>query len=171
MPLESALSDPAEPFGPETAKLLAPPAEPRLDDVPQTKGTTALFVIGGILGVLAVMSVLPNPNSSATQVLSNLGRFVLPAILLGVARSKRKEQRRAAMTAPGPAKQAEVDRWRLRMRVWQAAWVCRRCRVTFFPADSIRPDFPASPAIKVAEFPLWVMTATDRAFGPPVTAA
>ncbi|MFJ9611395.1 hypothetical protein ACIRS1_34160 [Kitasatospora sp. NPDC101176] len=171
VPIPRAVADPSTPLDGPTRALLAPPPEPR--PAPGQAGTasTVLYGIAAALAVLGVVSLLHGARDldrydAAYRLGYRLGPFVLPGLLVvcGLivqAVSRRRRRQAAAIVLP-----AQKAQWQRNLSVWQAGWLCLGCRAAFFPDAAIRPDFPASPALPLDQFPLWVMTAAERAFGP-----
>ncbi|MFI8082076.1 hypothetical protein ACIF6L_14970 [Kitasatospora sp. NPDC086009] len=167
VPVSRALADTTEPLEEPVRALLAPPPEPK-PARELSGGAIALSALAAIFAVVGILSLVRDREDlsgydAAYRAGYLAGPFILPLILLGaaaivelVARSRRR---------PGSGSPEEEAHRQPHARVWQAGWLCRRCRVAFFPEASIRPGFPASPAIPLEQFPHWVMTAAERAFG------
>ncbi|WP_395298297.1 hypothetical protein ACF9IK_36190 [Kitasatospora hibisci] len=167
-----SLVDIDRPLDEATRALLSSPPEP----AGMSGAAIALFCLAGLLAVSGVRGLLTDDDGSSSDVSYRLGYtlgpFLVAAILVGVAlavNAVAQRRRRAARRGQGAA--PTRAQWEQHRRVWRAAWLCRRCQVAFFPAATVRPDFPASPAIPVDQFPLWVATTAERAFGttaPPL---
>ncbi|MFC5890965.1 hypothetical protein ACFP0N_39040 [Kitasatospora aburaviensis] len=166
-----SLVDIDRPLDEATRALLSSPPEP-----PGMSGAAiALFCLAGLFALGGVRGLLVDNGGSsdaAYQAGRTLGPFLFAAILAGAALAANAVTRRRRRAAQqGRAAAPTRAQWEQHRRVWRAAWLCRRCQVAFFPAASLRPDFPASPAIPVEQFPLWVVTTAERAFGttaPPL---
>ncbi|MFD7581766.1 hypothetical protein [Kitasatospora sp. NPDC059817] len=164
-----ALADTTAPLDDSTRALLYPPPEPQPAPAEPSTGAIVLFVLAAVFGLLGVLSQLRDDEDlsgydSAYQLGYHVGPFILPAVLLVIGLivwTVSRSRHRRAVERGLPEQRAL---WQRHLHVWQAGWLCRRCQVAFFPDASIRPDFPASPAIPVEQFPLWVMTAAERAF-------
>ncbi|MCG6494432.1 hypothetical protein [Kitasatospora sp. A2-31] len=170
--VSQSLVDIDRPLDEVTRALLSSPPEP----AGMSGASIALLCLAGLFALGGVRGLLADDDGSgsdtAYQAGRTLGPFLFAAILAGVGlavNAVAQRRRRAAQQGQGAA--PTRVQWEQHRRVWRAAWLCRRCRVTFFPAASIRPDFPASPAIPVEQFPLRVATTAERAFGttaPPL---
>lgn len=142
--------------------LLAPPPEPGPVRVRMHTASIVLFSLAGTFLLLGLLSLLNSTGDlggadAAYRAGRIVGVFLLPGILTAiglVVHVKAREKRTWAAEQGLPQRQAL---WQRHMRVWQAGRLCRRCRVAFFPAGSVRPDAPASPAIPLTHFPSWVM--------------
>ncbi|MEV6972607.1 hypothetical protein [Kitasatospora sp. NPDC093806] len=165
--------DPAAqpPLDEQTRALLAPPPPPQ--PAPHRMGGAAIcfYSLAGVFALLAVFALtrprVDDPTSYGTAYALGyfIGPFLLPALFAGIAAiihavSKGRHGRRAAESLP-----QQQAFWQRNHAVWQAAWLCRRCRVAFFPDGVLRKDFAASPPIPLDQFPLWVVTAAERAYG------
>ncbi|WP_371480944.1 hypothetical protein [Kitasatospora sp. NBC_00315] len=148
--------------------LLAPPPVSGPSPEPGPRwGYAVLAGLGGLglLKVLLGVTAHGLPYGAGPYGTGALfGAALFPLVLLGVfgtryaVVSARNEERLAAH-------RWETEHRRRRMAVWEAALLCRRCVVVFFPDGALRPDFPASPAIAPAQFPAMVATMAERAFG------
>ncbi|MGV9268277.1 hypothetical protein ACWDRR_26840 [Kitasatospora sp. NPDC003701] len=168
--VSQALADTTRPLAGPTRALLAPPPGPRPAEEGLSGAAISLSVLAAVFGLLGILSLVRNRTDlagydPAYRVGYLVGPFVLPLFLLAIAAIVEVVKRSRRPAAPAAASPEEEARRQLHTRVWQAGWLCRRCQVAFFPEASIRPGFPASPAIPVEQFPLWVMTAAERAFG------
>lgn len=169
--VSQALADTTQPLAAPIRALLSPPPAPQPAEEGGLSGAAiSLSALAAILGVLGVLSLVRDRADlagydPAYRVGYLAGPFVLPLFLLGIAAIVEVVKRSRRRAAPASSSPEETARRQLHARVWQAGWLCRRCQVAFFPEASIRPGFPASPAIPVEQFPLWVMTAAERAFG------
>ncbi|WP_327681822.1 hypothetical protein [Kitasatospora sp. NBC_00458] len=179
-----ALADARRPLDePVRAQLAAPlllPPEPE----GVGGGAITCYVLAGLVGLLQLRSLVAEKSrdeevrDAAYQAGAVLGPWIVVALLLGIGvavQVARRRRRAAKARAAGLPTREEWspelrDQRKRQFRVWEAAWLCRRCLVAFFPDGAVRPDFPASPAIPVGEFPLWVVTAAERAFGPEAMA-
>ncbi|MFJ3794195.1 hypothetical protein [Kitasatospora sp. NPDC090091] len=163
--MAQSLVDIDRPLDEATRALLSSPPEP----AGMSGAAIALFCVAGLFALGGVRGLLADDGGSsdnAYQAGRAVGPFFFTAILVGVAlavNAVAQRRRRAAQQGQAAPTRAQ---WEQHRRVWRAAWLCRRCQVAFFPAASLRPDFPASPAIPVEQFPLWVATTAERAFGP-----
>ncbi|MFJ9950663.1 hypothetical protein [Kitasatospora sp. NPDC091207] len=174
VPVSHALVDTAQPLDEPLRALLSPPPEPPPAREGLSGAAIALSVLAAVFCLLGVLSLIRNRGELAGydpdyRVGYLMGPFVLPLILLAIAaivEVVKRSRRSRASGGPGAGTPEEVARRKRHLLVWQAGWLCRRCRVAFFPEASIRQGFPASPAIPLEQFPLWVMTAAERAFGP-----
>ncbi|MFE7190842.1 hypothetical protein [Kitasatospora sp. NPDC057541] len=168
-----ALAPTAEPpLDEPTRALLAPPPPPQ----PGRHRSVVAITFYSLSGVFAVFGLLSVTKSfredlegaeTAELIAYFVGTLIVPGFLLAVgliARvvSRRRHERRFVENYG-----LLHAHWQRHQHVWQAAWFCRRCRVAFFPDAVLRPDFPASPPIRLEQFPLWVVTAADRAHGFP----
>ncbi|MFE2724222.1 hypothetical protein [Kitasatospora sp. NPDC059327] len=171
VPVSHALGDTAQPLDEPLRALLSPPPEPPPAGEGLSGAAIALSVLAAVFCLLGVLSLVRNREELAgydpayrTGYL--MGPFVLPLILLAIAAIVEVVKRNRRPRVSGAGSPEEVARRKQHLLVWQAGWLCRRCRVAYFPEESIRPGFPASPAIPPEQFPFWVMTAAERAFGP-----
>ncbi|WP_406193127.1 hypothetical protein OH807_02195 [Kitasatospora sp. NBC_01560] len=127
-----------------------------------------LFVL---LGVRALSSGDDgDPADTAYRAGYSLGPFLLAVLLLAAAGAAQFLARRRRRLTAERQLPAQRELWQRRRQVWQAAWLCRRCRVAFLPAASVGPDVPASSPVAPEEFPLLVTATADRAFGPGAAA-
>jgi uncharacterized membrane protein len=150
---------------------LSPPAEPRPAPVEESAGAIVLFVLAAVFCLIGVLTLFRKDEdldgaNAAYRLGYHLGAFVLPALLLVIGLIVRVVSRKRRRRSAERGLSEQQAHWQRHLRVWQAAWLCQHCQVAYFPEASIRPGFPASPAIPVEQFPLWVMTAAERAFGP-----
>ncbi|MDQ0306693.1 hypothetical protein J2S46_001249 [Kitasatospora herbaricolor] len=166
------LTDVAHPLGEPERGLLLPPPPAAPVAVARSTPAVVLHTVAGVITVLWLMNVAKGvPDPEVADASYRLGYLVGPLILsvplaligLVVQVATRRRRVRAAEDATR-ARHAVQER---RHQVWQASWLCRRCRVAFFPKGSVSPDHPASPAIAVAQLPMWVTTTAERAFGVP----
>ncbi|WP_371476653.1 hypothetical protein [Kitasatospora sp. NBC_00315] len=172
-----ALADAVHPLGePERGRLLPPPPPPPTAAAGHSKPAIALYAVAGVITVLWLMNMangLPDLEDADTSYRMGylLGPLVfsVPLALAGLVVQLATKQRRIRLA--GDSAGAWHTAWERRHWVWQTAWLCRRCRVAFFPHGAISPDYPASPAIAVAQLPTWVTTTAERAFGVPESAA
>ncbi|MER7705569.1 hypothetical protein ABTX81_22090 [Kitasatospora sp. NPDC097605] len=165
------------PLDEPTRARLAPPPPP----APGPHKSTVATVFYALAGVFITLSVLPLAralredlaDAGAVEVIAVfLGALTLPGSLLTVGLIARAVSRRRHERAFADDYAVMNASWQRHQHVWQASWFCRRCHVAFFPDAVLRPDFLASPPIPLDQFPLWVVTATDRAYGfPPSPAA
>ncbi|GAA1221151.1 hypothetical protein GCM10009665_09130 [Kitasatospora nipponensis] len=160
--------------------LLAPPtAPPPPGDGPAVRGewrtgAKVCFWIGLGLGVLAVFNTLANSGANAEGFPASyqrgyeLGRFVLPVILLLVAAGIGRDKSTAAPAAVVAQHHHRLSRdiYTRRLQVWEFARVCLDCPGAFFEAGVLRADVPASPLIELRQFPLMVATMADRVHAP-----
>ncbi|MFF4927255.1 hypothetical protein ACFY4B_42420 [Kitasatospora sp. NPDC001261] len=168
-----ALLDSDRPLDPPTRELLTMPSEPR-----GTSGAAvALFVLAGLMGLLGLTTLgsgdkAAGVDDAAYQLGYHYGAFLFAAVLLGIGlavhfahRSRRSD---AADQWP-----RTYEQWQQLHQVWRATWLCRRCRVVFLPAASLRPDSAASSAIPAEQFPQWSVAVArqDDRPGAPTTAA
>ncbi|MFF2352336.1 hypothetical protein ACFVVL_21440 [Kitasatospora sp. NPDC058115] len=161
---------------PSRARLAPPPAP---QQAPYRMGGTAIsfFVLAGVFTLGSVVSLITESGAdegydAAYQLGRDMGRFLVPVLFLCVALASHTVARRRHLRDAARPNPMQQTLWQRRHQVWQAAWFCHRCHVAFFPAAVLRPDFPASPPIPLDQFPLWVVTATDRVHGfPPSPAA
>ncbi|MGW4897031.1 hypothetical protein ACWEQL_32940 [Kitasatospora sp. NPDC004240] len=167
--LPQVLEDAVQPLDKPTRALLAPPPRPQAAKGGTPEGAVAFFAASGLSLLLGVAKLLSGGeslerNGVAYQMGYRSGWFLLAGVLLLIGLAVRSNAKDKAKESAEelPAKEAQ---WELHHRVWQDGWLCRRCRVAFFPEGAIRPDYPASPAIPVEQFPVWVTTAAERAFG------
>ncbi|MFE6866757.1 hypothetical protein ACFVFS_09380 [Kitasatospora sp. NPDC057692] len=173
-----ALAPTAQPPLDEAARAqLVPPPAPQPGRLRLNGGTITFYALTGVLTLLAVLSLFGNHDADldgaepAYVAGYLIGPFLFPLLFLLIAVvlhavSRKGQHRRLAETLP-----AQQALWQRHHFVWQSAWLCRRCRVAFFPAAALRPDVAASPPIPLDQFPLWVVTASDRTYGfptPPV---
>ncbi|WP_380280188.1 hypothetical protein [Kitasatospora purpeofusca] len=170
-----ALAPAARPPLDEVARVqLLPPPAPQPGRLRLNGGTITCYALAGVFTLLAVLSLLGNRDAEQLDGAEPayvagylIGPFLIPFLLLLIAvvlhAVSRKGQRRR-FTETLPAQQAL---WQRHHFVWQAAWLCHRCRVAFFPPAVLRPDVAASPPIPLDQFPLWVTTASDRTYGSP----
>ncbi|MCX5212257.1 hypothetical protein OG689_23730 [Kitasatospora sp. NBC_00240] len=143
---------------------------------PEAAGPPPRWDLGGAVPVLAVFGgllLVGGVNTAASDGIDvsssyQLGRafsgFVLPVLLLAAAGARYlvltlRHRERLAVHA------WETGVGQRRAAVWEAALLCRRCEAAFFPDGVLRPDFPASPLIPPASFPLMVATMAERAYG------
>ncbi|MCX5208183.1 hypothetical protein OG689_02475 [Kitasatospora sp. NBC_00240] len=166
------LTDAAHPLGaPEHGQLLPPPP-PAPAAVARSTPAVVLYTVAGVITVLWLMNVakgVPDPEVADASYRMGylLGPLVLsvPLALAGLVVQLATRRRRVRVAED--ATRAGHAVWERHHRVWQAAWLCRRCRVAFFPKGSVSPDYPASPAVAAAQLPMWVTTTAERAFGVP----
>ncbi|MFD0258475.1 hypothetical protein ACFVH7_09395 [Kitasatospora indigofera] len=167
-----ASSDPGLPLGAPERALLLPPPPPVPAKTARSNPASVLYTVAGVITVLGLMHLakgLPDPEVADPSY--RLGYILGPSLLsvplavvgLVVQLATRQRRVRVAEEAAG-ARQAVWERCH---RVWQAAWLCRRCRVAFFPEGALDPAHPASPALAVAQLPMWVTTTAERVFGVP----
>ncbi|GAA4836079.1 hypothetical protein [Kitasatospora terrestris] len=133
---------------------------------------SALYVVAGLISALMLTHLgdgLPEPEETA--VAYRIGHvfgpliLVVPLALAGLAVQMATKQRRAE--AVRESAKAQHALWERRHWVWQAVWLCRRCRVCSVPEGAVGPGSAASPAIAVAQLPMWVTATADRALGVP----
>ncbi len=166
------LTDAGHPLGAPERGLLLPPPPPVPAAVGRSKAAVALYAVAGVITVLGLMNAANGlPDLEDADASYRMGYllgpliFSTPLALVGLVVQLASKRRRVQVAENGAGARHAV--WERCHRVWQAAWLCRRCRVAFFPEGSISPDYPASPAIAVAQFPMWVTTTAGRAFGVP----
>ncbi|GAA2745929.1 hypothetical protein GCM10010440_35680 [Kitasatospora cinereorecta] len=169
-----ALTDQGHPLGPAEHSLLLPPPPPpsARAAVARSKPAIALYAGAALLTVGWAQTMSRGLPADVSDPGYLVGYVVVPVIIavtmalagLVVQLATRQRRVRAAEDAAG----AQHAVWQRRHLVWQAGWLCRRCRVAFFPKGAIGPDSPASPAVAVAQLPTWVTaTAAEPAFGVP----
>ncbi|MEV7189489.1 hypothetical protein [Kitasatospora sp. NPDC093102] len=170
--VRKALLDPDHPFDPPTQELLSMPPEPR-----GTAGAAiTLFVLAGLFGLMGLPTLFTDADGgggssdAAYQAGYHYGASLIAAILLGIGLIVHSHHRRRRSETANQWPQT-YDQWQQLHRVWRATWLCRRCRVAFLPAASLRPDFAASSAIPVTQFPQWTLTIArqDDDPGAPIT--
>ncbi|MFD8749886.1 hypothetical protein ACFV0O_02685 [Kitasatospora sp. NPDC059577] len=152
--VRKALLDADRPLDPQTRELLSMRPEPGKS----TGAAITLFVLAGLAGLVGLRTLLSGDDGgssdTAYRVGYHYGGFLVAAILLGIGLAVHADHRsRRSDTAdrwPGT-----YEQWQQLQQVWRETWLCRRCRVVFLPAGSLRPGFPASPAIPVTRFPEW----------------
>ncbi|MET9618472.1 hypothetical protein [Kitasatospora indigofera] len=167
-----ASSDPGLPLGAPERGLLLPPPPPVPAKVKRSNPAFVLHTVAGVITVLWLMNLAKGlPDPEVTDASYRLGYLMGPLILsvplavAGLVVQLATRQRRVQVAEEAAGARHAV--WERCHRVWQAAWLCRRCRVAFFPEGAVSPDYPASPAIAVAQLPMWVTTTAERAFGVP----
>ncbi|MEV0537958.1 hypothetical protein [Kitasatospora sp. NPDC050463] len=171
--VHKALQDSDRPLDPPTRELLSMPPEPG-----GTSGAAiTLFILAGLFGLPGLHTLLSGDDGgnsdAAYQVGHRYGTFLVAAILLGIglAIHSNHRSRRNDTADQWPR---TYEQWQQVHRVWRATWLCRRCRVAFLPAASLRPDFAASPTVPVAQFPQWTVVIArqdDRSGGSGLAAA
>ncbi|MFG2824866.1 hypothetical protein ACGFX4_36235 [Kitasatospora sp. NPDC048365] len=171
-----ALSDAAHPLGPVEHGALLPPPAPAPPKVAHSKVANVLYTVAGLVGAMMVMNLgngLPDPEETTAAYRAGyvFGPLILavPLALAGLAVQLATKQRRAE--AVRESAQVQHALWGRRHWVWQAVWLCRRCRVCFVPEGALGPGSAASPAIAVAQLPMWVTATADRAPGVPGVSA
>ncbi|MFJ1707047.1 hypothetical protein [Kitasatospora sp. NPDC088346] len=171
-----ALADTTHPLGEPERSLLLPPPPPAPAVVGRSKPAVALYAVAAVITVLGLKSMAdglsgPQDADLAYRLGAILGPlfFSVPLALAGMVVQLTTRRRRVRAAEAGAEARRAV--WERCHRVWQAAWLCRRCRTAFFPKGSVTPDFPASPAIAVAQVPSWVTATAERALGVPEPAA
>ncbi|KJS59646.1 hypothetical protein [Streptomyces rubellomurinus] len=155
----------AAPLDVRTRALLAPPPD---EAVATSAAATTLFVLSAAFCPLGVVSALNDHadagGSTAYQLGYRIGHFVLPAILLAAGLTVRAAARRRRERAMGTNREERRAHRQWQLHVWQAAWLCRRCRVAFIPAGALRPGCPASPAVGLEHFPQWIKATAEHPF-------
>ncbi|MBP0454811.1 hypothetical protein J5Y04_35620 [Kitasatospora sp. RG8] len=167
-----ALADTAGPLDEAARSLLSPPPAPGPAAVKRSGAATVIYAAAGLFAVVGLMGMATggqdvegaDPGYSAGYYLGAVAVPVLAA-LVGLVVQLATKQRRVRTAEAGVTAQRAA--WERRHKVWQAAWLCRRCRVGFFPEGAIRPDVPASAAVPVTELPMWVTTTAERVLGAP----
>ncbi|MFF2661086.1 hypothetical protein ACFVUH_27450 [Kitasatospora sp. NPDC058032] len=168
-----ALEPTAEPpLDEPTRALLAPPPPPQPGRHRSVVATTfyalaGVFAVFGLLGLAKAFREDHEGAETVALIAYFVGALTVPGLLLAVGLIthvvSRRRHERGFVENYGPLHAV----WQRNQHVWQAARFCHRCRVVFFPDAALRPDFPASPPIRPEQFPLWVVTAADRAYGFP----
>ncbi|MGW4805231.1 hypothetical protein [Kitasatospora sp. NPDC004272] len=150
----AALHDPADALDRPTRRLLDVPREPKNP----SRGSVVLFVLAGLQALWIVRSIADVQHASGPDtpyaVIALLVHVALSAVLAvagGLVR--RADLRRRALQGHWPL---SYEQWTLVHKVWRAAWLCRNCRVAFFPLGALRPDFPASPPLRYEHFQDWL---------------
>ncbi len=156
------------PGGPPAAALAPPPAVGPPPERDPSRGYALLAGLGGLGVVVALTGIaadgLSSLASSPYLLGSAFGELLVPVVLFSLFGT------RYALVAirhreKVAAHRRETGYQRRRAAVWEAALLCRRCTVTFFPGGVLRADIPASPAIALERFPVMVATMADRAHG------
>ncbi|MFJ1757824.1 hypothetical protein [Kitasatospora sp. NPDC088134] len=154
VPVSVAVLDRDAPLDPAVRAQLDVPREPKS----LSPGSTVLFVLAGLqlLPLLMVAGGIGDAdptvrNFSLIATLFVLGLGIGFAVAGRLVLNAARERRRAQGGWP-----LSYEQWTLVHKVWRAAWLCRDCRVAFFPAWSLRPDFPASPALQLPHFQDWL---------------
>ncbi|WP_371493556.1 hypothetical protein OG871_38655 [Kitasatospora sp. NBC_00374] len=167
-----ALTDTGHPLAAPEHGLLLPPPPPAPAAVERAKPAIALYAAAAVITVLGLKNMadsLPDLRDANASYRMGylLGPLILtvPLALAGLVVQLATKRRRVKVAEDAARRRRAV--WERCHRVWQAAWLCRRCRMAFFPKGAIRPDFPASPAIAVAQLPMWVTTTAEREFSVP----
>ncbi|WP_033826166.1 hypothetical protein [Kitasatospora sp. MBT63] len=173
-----ALTDTGDPLpATEHGLLLPPPPPPPVRATAErSRPAMGLYIAAAVVTALWLKNLAGDLSdlqdaSPAYRLGYLLGPLFLsvPLAVAGLVVQLSTRRRRVMAGEDGAAKQLAV--WERRHRVWQAAWLCRRCRVAFFPMGAISPGFPASPPIAVAQLPMWVTATAEREFGVPEPAA
>ena len=153
---------------------VAPPPVSGPPPEPETGGVVAVLgVVGGLLLVVGVLGIASDglPALGSAYALGQaFGQLLFPLVLVGAA-LLRHGVLRGRYDDRLAAHRAQTAHWKRRTAVWEAARLCRLCRVAYFPAGVLRADFPASPAIPLEEFAVMVAVMAERAYGgAPVSA-
>ncbi|MFJ5231312.1 hypothetical protein ACIQBJ_15620 [Kitasatospora sp. NPDC088391] len=159
VPVSVAVLGGDTPLDPAVRAQLDVPREPKS----LSPGSTVLFVLAGLqlLPLLMVLGGIGDPDPTVRN-FSLIATLLVLALGIGFATAGRlvlnaaRARRRAQGGWP-----LSYDQWTLVHKVWRAAWLCRACQVAFFPAWSLRPDFPASPALQLPHFQDW-LTETSK---------
>ncbi|WP_431676050.1 hypothetical protein [Kitasatospora sp. KL5] len=167
------MTDTGHPLGAAERGLLLPPPPQAPATVERSKPAAALYTVAGVITALWLMNVsrgVPDLEDADTAYIMGylLGPLILivPLALAGLIVQLATKRRRVQVAEDGARAWHAI--WERCHRIWQAAWLCRRCRVTFLPKGALGPHFPATPAIAIAQFPKWVTTtAADRTFDVP----
>ncbi|MFF2045929.1 hypothetical protein ACFVVX_36465 [Kitasatospora sp. NPDC058170] len=155
--VRNALLDADRPLDPPTRELLSMPPEPG----GTTGAAITLFVLAGLFGLLGLRALFSGDGGGSSDVAYQLGSrygvLLVALILLGIGLAVHSGHRsRRSDTADQWPR--TYEQWQQLHRVRRATWLCRRCLVAFLPAASLHPDFAASSAIPVAQFPQWTAT-------------
>ncbi|MFC9327355.1 hypothetical protein [Kitasatospora sp. NPDC057015] len=168
--VRKALLDSDRPLDPATRQLLSMPSEPG----GTTGGAIVAFVLGGLFGLLGLHALFFGDGGGSSDVAYQAGyrygSLIVAAILLGIGLTVHFDHRsRRSDTADEWPR--TYEQWQQLHRTWRESWLCRRCRVAFLPAGSVRPEFAASAAIPVAQFLQWTVTIArqDHRPGAPST--
>ncbi|MER8184480.1 hypothetical protein [Kitasatospora sp. NPDC094015] len=167
-----AAADPGQPLRAQEYGLLLPPPVPAPATVERSKPAGVLYIVAGVIIGLWLTSVVRDQGDlEGANAAYRLGYIFGPLFLavplaltgLVVQLSTRPRRVRTAEQQAG----ARRALWERQYRVWQAAWWCRRCRVAFFPEGAVAPGHPASQAVPLLQFPMWVVSTAERVWGVP----
>ncbi|GLW71581.1 hypothetical protein Kpho02_38800 [Kitasatospora phosalacinea] len=150
----AALNDPRGELDRPTRGLLDVPREPKS----LSPGSTVLYVLAGLTGALLLTSFFALLQAEGQEFANDataLVVYLLFTTVLAVAGwLVRREARRRRLEQGGWP--VSYEQWTLVHKVWRVAWLCRACRVAFFPLGALRPDFPASPPLRYEHFQDWL---------------
>ncbi|MFC8450308.1 hypothetical protein [Kitasatospora sp. NPDC057223] len=153
--------------GPPWATVAPPPLSGPPPEPETGAGVAVLGVIGGLLIVVALLGIASDglpALGSAYETGQAFGKLLFPLLVIGAA-LLRHGVVRARYNDRLAVHRAQTALWKGRQAVWEAARLCRRCRVAYFPAGVLRADFPASPPIPLEQFAVMVVTMAERAYG------
>ncbi|MFE1317341.1 hypothetical protein [Kitasatospora phosalacinea] len=150
----AALNDPREEMDRPTRRLLDVPREPKA----VSPGSTVLYALAGLSGLSVIRSLSAMQHAAQEDMAYLAGELVVrllvvTALLVAGRLVQRAARKRLLAQGGWPV---SYEQWTLVHKVWRAAWLCRACRVVFFPLGALRPDFPASPPLRYEHFQDWL---------------
>jgi hypothetical protein len=162
--------------------LLAPPpapVDPATVELPATRPpmpgkARAMLVIGGLLLAYGLFDLLTGRATTSFgdeayqegYAIGSAMKLIAGVVLLLSGLSAHRS-RQWPVADPANVQHLHLANravYTRRAQVWEHAQVCLDCPGAFFAAGVLRPDFPASPLIELAQFPLMVTTMAERAF-------
>ncbi|RKE23309.1 hypothetical protein [Streptomyces sp. TLI_171] len=168
--VSAAVLDPQSALDASVREQLDVPREPKL----LSPASAVLFTLAGLQILPLLIFLIGLGSDDHRVVLGSLAICVLVLLLAGVFGATG----RAVLVAARRRRLAEggwpvrYEQWQLVHGVWRAAWLCRGCAVAFFPQGSLRPDFPASPPLRLEHFQDWLTeTAKQTEYAGGMTAA
>ncbi|MFD7729101.1 hypothetical protein ACFV6F_01765 [Kitasatospora phosalacinea] len=154
LPVTAALNDPREELDRPTRRLLDVPREPKS----LSPAGTVLYVLAGLAAVPALAAFFALLQAESAEFAYTAGVLVVYLVIVTVlavaGRLVREAARKRRLEQGGWP--VSYEQWTLVHKVWRVAWLCRACRVAFFPLGALRPDFPASPPLRYEHFQDWL---------------